>query len=365
MSILVLNDVHAGVRRVGGTTQASAAGLKEYIKFSLFQCLATHNCNRLLIAGDLFDSFTVETRDVADVLNVLVDGWLNKGKHITLQAGNHDDKASGNKMSHFDLLCAALVAAYAGQVRVIPVGGYTLGDGWMQVADNVIAISHHVDQQAFLQTLRALKHLYTPGMWVVVHCNFDNSFAAKTDHSLNIDREMAGWITETGAKLLFAHEHQARVLMDGAVTIMGNQWPTSVADCLGNEFKYGHVIETDGTLDRFETWSIHGKQGFGLVDWKDLQDSLLSFEGFIRVEGEATAQEASSVMTTISRFRMKSKAFIVSNHVTIDGIAAAEEGEEQITVDNSVFNLMEFVEGHVTPEQFVLFKRLKESHDAS
>ncbi len=365
MSLCILNDCHAGVRRVGGTTMASATALKAYIIGSLSQALLTQNTNRLLIAGDLFDNFTVETRDVADVINLLVDSWLNKGKHVALAAGNHDDSAKGNKMSHFDLLCTALVAAYPGQVRVIGVGGYKLGDGWAQVADNVIAIAHHCDQQAFLNTLRGLVHLYTPGMWIVVHCNFDNSFAAKADHSLNIDREMAGWITERGAKLLFAHEHQARVMMDGRVTIMGNQWPTSIADCLGNEFKYGHTINADGTLDRFETWSVHSKQGFAMVDWRDLSDGLYSFEGFIRVDGEASAQEASTVMTAISRFRMKSKAFIVSNHVTVDGIAAADEDAEEIVMDNEVFDLMKFVEDNTTPEQFVLFKRLKEHSDAA
>lgn len=362
MSILVLNDAHLGVKRVAGTTIWSQLALREFVADSLFQCLATANSNKCLFAGDLFDNFTIDTNDIAKAIEVFARAWLSKGKHLWLVAGNHDDSAKGNKMSHFELLCTALRTAFPDLVHVTSVGGYSPGDGWVQV-DNVIAVAHHCDQNAFLHTLRSLKHLYVDGNFVIVHANFDNGFAARSDHSLNVDREMAAWVTELGAKLLFAHEHQPRVMMDGNVIIMGNQWPTSIADCIGNEAKFGHVISD--TIQPFETWNVHNKHGFGLMDWHQLGEGLVPFEGFIRVTGDATAEEASTVMTTISRFRMKSKAMVVTNHVTIDGIAAAEDDEEEIEIDNSVFNLMDFIKDRMSERQFKLFCDLKEKNDAA
>lgn len=361
MSILVINDTHLGVRRVGGTTLATQASLREFIADSLFRYLNNSMCNKCAVAGDLFDNFSIETRDIARAIEIFIKAWLDKGKHLWLIPGNHDDSAKGNKMSHFDLFCVALQSSYAGLVHVCKTGGYAPGEGWIEV-DNAVFVAHHSDQAAFKHTLELIKHTYTEGMFIFVHANFDNGFAARSDHSLNVDRELAAMITANGATLVFAHEHQARIMMEGKVRIMGNQWPSSVADCLGNSSKFGHVL-TD-KLEAFETWSMEGKHGFGIVDWRTLGDGHLSFEGFIRVDGDATAEEASQVMAKIAKFRSKAKAFIITNHVTIDGIAAADDDEE-IVIDTGVFNLLEFVQSRLTERQYATFMQLKEKSDAS
>ena len=63
------------------------------------------------------------------------------------------------------------------------------------------------------------------------------SSTVESDHSLNVGVEQAQGLIERGWKLVFAHEHQQRTALDGNVVIIGNQIPTSVADCLGNDSK--------------------------------------------------------------------------------------------------------------------------------
>lgn len=362
MSLLVLNDTHCGVRRVTGTTAQSQVELRSYLMDSLRQCMAESNSGKLLFDGDLLDDFSIDTADLMSAFNILSNQWLKKGKHLYLKAGNHDDSAKGNRMSHFEFLCKALQTAYPEQVTIIGVGGYRPGDGYAFIDNNVLAIAHHCDQAAFTSKLHELLPQVTPGMFVFLHANYDNKFAAKSDHSLNVDQEMADMFISKGATLVFSHEHQARTAKAGKVIVMGNQWPTSVADCLGNDTKFGHVVSGEELL-RFETWQRSGERGFVLVDWKEL-DNWREYRGFIRVIGEAEAAEASTVVSSIARFRAKSMALVVNNNVVVDGIESADDVVPDIDGLSGSFDLMAFVQEHLTPEQFAMFCNLKEKSDA-
>jgi metallophosphoesterase superfamily enzyme len=89
--MLLLNDIHIGVQRKGGTTPASSEAMRSYLFDSLRGVLGTTAETHLVIVGDLFDQFSVSERDWLDTY-MLLQSWLfdNPDRKLTLIAGNHD-----------------------------------------------------------------------------------------------------------------------------------------------------------------------------------------------------------------------------------------------------------------------------------
>jgi hypothetical protein len=152
-----------------------------------------------------------------------------------------------------------------------------------------------------------------------------------------VDEETTRRLIANGWTLVFAHEHQRRKAMAGQVIIKGNQWPTSVADCLAHGEaqkdgkKFAHIITTEedfGTQritatikDTAEpTWQAEGD--FTEMDWQDLQPSTCRF---IRITGTAEAGEAADMVAAVARYRQKSDALVIANGVKVAGIAGVSE----------------------------------------
>lgn len=97
------------------------------------------------------------------------------------------------------------------------------------------AIVCHLPNQALFDD--AIESLFPlPDLaYVCLHCNYDNHFAQQSDHSLNLSAEVAQRFAQQHTHLIFAHEHQQRDFSH--VHIIGNQIPSSIADCLGNTSK--------------------------------------------------------------------------------------------------------------------------------
>lgn len=125
--------------------------------------------------------------------------------------------------------------------------------------------------------------------------------------------------------------------MAGNVVITGNQWPTSVADCLTHGEaqkdgkKFAHLIETiedfgtettNVTLRNIERPTWDAATDFAELDWRDLQSTDARF---VRVTGTAEAGEAADMVNAIARYRNKSEAFVITNGVKVGGIAGVEE----------------------------------------
>lgn len=341
--MLILNDLHIGFRRQSGTTPSSREALRNYLLASLQVTMETTGEDHLVILGDLFDDFEVDTRDFMAAF-MRMSAWLNTGKRLTLVAGNHDHSARGSRVSHFMALCDILSNTYSQQVEVLAIGEH----GWVCETEGAYAVAHCANQDLFEH---ALDEVPVGVKYLLLHANYHNNFAVESDHSLNVSEARAREFADRGTMLIFAHEHQARVALNGLVQVLGNQFPTSVSDCLGNSAKYSHILK-GGVLDRVVSWSA--RDSYLDVDWQDLAGA----EGqFIRVSGTATASQASDVVNTIAAFRQRSDAFVVSNAVRVEGIIDVQDLPEKFEAAK-VFDVMEFILSHLDADEAEVVKGL-------
>jgi hypothetical protein len=155
--------------------------------------------------------------------------------------------------------------------------------------------------------------------------------------------------------VIFAHEHQQKRALGGKVVVIGNQIPSSVSDCLGNDTK--RLLQISGAAIGFkEVWSREGN--YAEQDWRSLRDGP---EKFIRVVGEASAAEAADVVSAIAKFRNKAKALVITNAVKIEGVADGEQIQvtlEQVKAFDVLGALLECLDER---EQGVVKKLLREA----
>lgn len=303
---LVINDLHIGVTRSGGTTPQSQQELRDYLLNGLSQLLASED-EEVVINGDLFDSFTVDTSQVIETANI-IHNWLSfrPKARINLIAGNHDWNPRGDKVSSFHLLGVMLgMSDVSARVRVFD-------KGFSHVSGNVWCVPHMPNQEAFdVEIGKALKQ---NGKYLLLHCNYKNGFAENSDHSLNINDEQVGKLMMAGWTLIIGHEHIGYTLREGRVVVVGNQFPSSVSDCINDPDKQALKI-TDNGLEFVTTWAA--EDNYYEVGWRDMEVDMNCC--FIRVTGEATALEAAEVIKAVSNLRQRHSAFVIANAVKIEG----------------------------------------------
>jgi DNA repair exonuclease SbcCD nuclease subunit len=303
-NLTIIHDTHNGAQRAAGTTPFTAWGLRNYLNEQL-DAVVQGADGALLVLGDLFDTGHVAMADVLAVWQILRKHLLD-GKRLLLVPGNHDLEKTLTTLSSFQFLCKILVAEFGKRVTVI--------DAPMKLDEwDAYVIPHLANQYLFDVALESVPKC----AYLLVHCNYHNHFAVESDHSLNMSQEQA---TKAPVEhIIFAHEHQQKQALGEKVVIVGNQFPSSVSDCLGNDSKRCAVITPDG-LDFECTWLAKGE--YAEQDWRALADSG---EKFIRVVGEASAEEASEVVTAIAKFRNKAKALVITNAVKVAGAADGEQ----------------------------------------
>lgn len=345
---LIVNDIHAGPTRAGGTTLASAAALRTYLQDEFRQLIMAHLDKDLVVNGDLLDTFTIDVRELLQVYQTLVQ-WLHAGEgRLFLIRGNHDASAKGQKISSFEFLCNILLSQFPDHVDVTHGKlRHLFGAAW--------AIGHSDNQDLFdMELEKAVEQIDGPGT-LFLHCNYDNHFAEESDHSLNLSEEAARRLTDKGVQLVLGHEHQKRVIKQPGANILiaGNQFPSSVSDCLAHGAaqkdgrKYAHLLSEDGEITPIETWSRVGT--FIEADWTELDE----VEGgrFIRVTGTASAESAARVISNISKLRQKSTAFVVSNAVKISSGGSFDELGELAADAVTKFNVKEALFAELTAEE--------------
>lgn len=322
---LLVSDIHLGVQRMAGTTPMTQIALEQYLQDALRNFLMAHTDKDLIIAGDLFDEFLVNNHAVLQAYRTLAV-WLDAGESdLYLVPGNHDIGKRSDRPSSFQFLCQILVSQYPDRVQIVWDRMYTIPG-----ITPIHMIPHCMNQDLFDIELENAREA-DPG-YLLLHANCASPFAEHSDHSLNVSDE---WLAKLSRKhtVCFAHEHQKRVYNAGHkdIHVLGNQWPSSIADCLAhgeaqkNGKKFAHVIRADGTLEPIPTWERNGS--FVQADWQALTDVT---GDFVRITGTATAAQSADVASAVTRFRSKSDAFVVVNSVRIEGI----EGMEQITEMN-------------------------------
>ena len=305
--LTIINDTHLGVTRTAGTTNTSASKLQSWMLRQFDLLLNQCQNSNLLVNGDLFDKFEVD-KGIEFCVYARLLVWLkeNPRQVLFLSAGNHDLSKDSSRRSSFINLCKYLsISGCQDRVRIMEEGVNLITDG--------VAVIPHVPNQelleANLEAALQIEGLHT----LFLHCNFDNHFAAQTDHSLNLSAERAQQFAEKGIQLVLGHEHHGRHL--GNVRIIGNQIPSSIADCLDpNKVKQYAVLEGRKlTLHDF----MPVEDVFTEVDW---QTDTLPDKQFIRVTGDAAYEQASEVVQRIAEWRKSSDAFVITNAVKVGSL---------------------------------------------
>lgn len=307
MTTKITTDWHLGVKRGAGTTPATQEALKAYIRETLEAQLDDMDH---LICGDLFNDFTVDTAEVLAAYGIF-DKWLTKyGRKLALVRGNHDYHESAGRLSSFDLLGAILGSQFPEQVTVV-----SAITEWKQF----LLVPHLPNNEILNLEVERLSGV--SGKIIVFHANVDNPFAAESQHSLNLTSEQVKQLVSQGNKVLCGHEHQFRSLVGGSCLVLGNSVPSSVADCLGNDTKLFAVADgLDVTLHHH----LRISNIFTEVRWTDLDSPSLDGKLFIRVMGDCSSDQSSEMVNAVAKLRQKSKAFVVSSAVKIEGVAQME-----------------------------------------
>ena len=353
--MLVLNDLHIGVQRVAGTTPASAAALRQYAldKYqSLLETAGKHDM--VVVNGDLTDRYDIEMSDMLQLYAITAE-FLRKNKDAEMvwAAGNHDLSRNSNNMGSVEFIGNLLQGMFPEQFAVACVHSLL----W----DGIYVIPHMTNQEEFDEALAQVpKGTHT----LLLHCNYDNPFAGAQDHSLNLAEDVAMGLKRRGIKMILGHEHQGREMLGGSVVITGNQFPTSVSDCLAHGEaqkdgkKYCITLTQDGKHERHETWSRshHYKE----VDWKEVQDADLTSYAFIRVVGTAERDESSEALKTVTNLRKESMAFVVTNAVKV---ASIDEMDVDVSVEDiRKVNVVDMLLGMLTTEQASAIQKLLDKH---
>lgn len=324
MATKLTTDWHIATKRVGGTTPESQGALCAYLRDSLAKQLDN---NDHLICGDLLNEFTVPTHELVETYRILY-GWLVKyGKRLALLRGNHDFSVRGMQMSSFDLLGTILKEQFPEQVTVA-----TEVTAWKQF----ILVPHLPNNE--ILNLEVAKLASVRDKVIVFHANIDNFHAAETLHSLCLSMEQVEDLVSRGNLVVCGHEHQHRKLVNDRCVVLGNTVPSSIADCLGSPFKYAALVKgTDYEL--VQTWNADGN--YAEVDWRDLSE----VEGgdFVRVIGDAKAEEAAEVIGAISKFRQRWGGFVATNAVKVEGQQMVNDMASQSVEDIRAYDVLDAI----------------------
>lgn len=356
MNYLIINDLHLAVQRVGGTTPASAQALREYGHAQYLRLInKAKDGDTVIVNGDLTDIYDAPLADALELYSATAH-WLeaNPYNHMVWAQGNHDLSRDSRRMGTVGFVGRLLQSRCPDRFFLIEKP--TLLDG------EIYVIPHLVNQALFdLEVSRVPPQ----AEYVLMHCNFSNPFAAEAEHSLNLSNEQAQSLIERGHTLILGHEHQGRTLLNGKLIVVGNQFPSSVSDCLS----HGDA-QSDGTKNLLritqvegpelvQTWSPDVSQGwYQDVNWRDL-DTVRDGQGFVRVSGLAQADEASAVVKAIAALRSRSEAFVITNTVRV---ATTDTGdvEESLESFKSV-NVMDWLLETLDPaEQAVVRQMMKD-----
>lgn len=317
MKTIVINDLHLGVTRSGGTTQSSMLALRDYghtqHRWLLWNA---EDGDTVIVNGDLADQYDIPLGQALEIYGVAADFLRAKPKcRLVWAVGNHDLSKDSSKLGTVAFLGALLEAAFLSRFDLMVKPGALDSTTWV--------IPHVANQDMFDMELTRIPDNVKN---LLLHCNYDNEFAGQMDHSLNLSRRQAKVLKDRGITMIFGHEHQQKTSLGGAVVVVGNQFPASVSDCLNNESKRLVKILEDGSLEFVNTWSVDSEVGYYKeVDWRDVATFMHAPAGFIRVSGNATGEEAADVVKAISALRQRSEAFVVTNAVQIEQAGGLED----------------------------------------
>ncbi len=356
MNTYICNDLHIGVQRSGGTTPKSAAALRAYAH-EQHRTLMAHakDGDRVIVNGDLTDTFDLELSDTLEVYWSAAQFLTERQRsQLIWCVGNHDLSKDSSKLGTVAFIGALLESAFPRRFQLVTEPTDLSGD--------IYVIPHLTNQSLFELALDAVPD---GTKYLLLHCNFDNPFAGQQDHSLNLTRDRVAGFRDRGITVVLAHEHQGRTAFAGKLIVVGNQFPTSIADCLSHGEaqvdgrKRLMVIRPDGGHEFVTTWSRDGAYGakFAEVPWSDTvsapEDAM-----FIRITGRAEAEQAADVASAISKLRQRHGAYVITNAVQVAQVDTPEVSES--LEDIRTLDVFELLLEHLTPDQQTVVRRIKE-----
>ncbi|MCF8208503.1 MAG: hypothetical protein K9K38_03725, partial [Rhodoferax sp.] len=167
-----------------------------------------------------------------------------------------------------------------------------------------------------------------------------------------------------GLTLILGHEHQGRTILGDKVVVIGNQYPTSVSDCMahGDGQKDGrkYCLEINGEdMELIPTWSANDKEGgYKELDWTNLAKGPGNAD-FVRIVGDATAEQGADVIKAISKFRQTHPCFVITNAVKVEGVGGEKELAQSVE-DIRAVNVVDLLLAQLDPDQQAAVKKLLE-----
>lgn len=330
--MIVIHDLHLGVQRSAGTTPVSAGVLTVWMQ-EQFEKILGRTDEDLVILGDLFDTYQVPLRTVLATYTSLSD-WLRKGHNLCLIPGNHDLSTDSSKLSSFQFLAQLLLDH--------PNVQYVTGGRF--ITDDIYAIPHVPNQDLFDMELAKVPKC----KYLLVHANYDNDFAKEADHSLNMSAEQCQ--AAPADVIFFAHEHYYREDLRGKVFIAGNQFPSSVSDCLHKTDKF--MTRLADKPERIVTWA---KEGYAEIDWRN---PAASDAQFIRFIGHCKPEEAADMANVIAGYRKSSEAFVVTNAVKVSDDNEGDSLKLDSLEAISKFSVMDALKDYLSEAEVEILENL-------
>lgn len=343
--MIILNDIHIGVERQAGTTPDSAHNLRMWAlkQFAELMEQARALGDDICILGDLFDRKNVALEDLYMTWEIIHECMEESSNRLYLVAGNHDLHTDSSQFSSFDMLCK-LVEHTSRRVHVVRGAGQAMSLSGRQ---GFYVIPHVPTQEMFAAEFAKVPECD----WLLVHANYNNFFARQSDGSLNVSEEMAMGCKAT--RIFFAHEHDHRVELGGKVFIGGNQFPTSVNDCLRKEDKAFHKL--DGLdVTRHISWQA---SNYREMKWNDPYPTK-DYQ-FIRVKGEAHPDEALQAQNAYTYMREHYKSFVVGN--AIKYATDADTGNLDLSsIENlEKFDIMKVLKKYMPEDEMAILENLQ------
>jgi hypothetical protein len=238
-----------------------------------------------------------------------------KDRHVILVRGNHDE----NSMRYGQISSLELL-------HTILPDSILVWDEPLRVSDLYI-IPHVVDQQEFDKLIAEVPK----DTDVILHCNFDNPFAL-SEHSLNLSLQQFKGLRGKGCQIIMGHEHGCSMEQG---FFRGGCWkPTTIADCLsGDKLYFDYNLDTRDII-AIKSW-VASDHYLSIPYTEIANPKDLERKDFIRVTGECSLLEYSSIARLVAEVRRNSTAFVVKNDVKVK---REESKIEQ--VDISEFNIV-------------------------
>jgi len=329
MKILILNDLHLGVRRVKGATPESRLAMENWMFNTLEGLLEELEYDAVVVAGDLYDKRTVPEHVILRTIKAF--NQETRGKRVVIMLGNHDEEGRAavkdNTISSAEMTEALITNSML--VRGEPA-----------VFEGLYLIPHMFNQEEFDKAVEDCPE----NCFMICHCNVDSPFAVG-DSSPNLSKKQIKTLKEKDATVIAGHEHIQRDLDN--VWIPGNQIPTSISDLTNCGEKVCYIIDTDTsgvevfTVFNTRSYSPDGSRCviegiYKEYDYKTLLSGGIANFPFIKIAGTCTTEEWPDVLRAYSKLRKESEAFVISNKVEVPAYTVGNISEEEVTDFNVV-----------------------------